>query len=512
MWILAACTAAVMFIVHAVKNRPKTTRERRLNIQGDPMPTSDQTTATVDMGGERTGGRSSIIVTALLLASLGVAAAQTIVVAALPIFGRQLGISASSAAWLLTAFMLSSAIATPIAGRIGDLFGHRTVMIAGLTTLLIGSVVAGVSDLAGSFPGLLVARVLQGLSGSVFPAAFGLARMSMPPSRLKGVIAALSAMFGVGGAVGMVLAGPITEALGTPWLFWATAIIAAAALLGTASLPGQEPHHGARLDLLGAALLSGTLVNLLLAISQGSTWGWTSAPVGILLAAAVLLGALFVAAERRSAAPLIDLRLVHAPQLLPTHLATLVIAIGMFAAITLIPQFTQAPTATGYGFGDSPNQTGLLMVPVALFMIIAAPLGTRLAARTSSRTVFQIGALLAGISLAGLGFVHGERWAFYTAGAMLGLAYGLAFASLGALVVGAVKHHQTGAATGLNTILRTIGGAIGAQLAAAIITGSAPADGPPTESGFTAAFLTAACVAAAAAVAAAAISHKPTRS
>ncbi|MEV5888674.1 MFS transporter [Nonomuraea fuscirosea] len=470
------------------------------------------TTATVNEKGERPSGRTSVIVTALLLASLGVAAAQTIVVAALPIFGRQLGISASSAAWLLTAFMLSSAIATPIAGRTGDLFGHRTVVIAGLVALLIGSVVAGVSDMVGSFPGLLVARVVQGLSGGVFPVAFGLARMSMPPGRLHGVVAALSAMFGVGGAVGMVLAGPITEALGTPWLFWTTAIIAAAALLGTASLPGHEPHHRARLDLLGALLLSATLVSLLLAISQGSTWGWTSAPVWALFAAAVVIGALFVAVERRAAEPLIDLRLVHAPQLLPTHIATLVIGIGMFAAITLIPQFTQAPVETGYGFGDSPSQTGLLMVPVALFMIIAAPLGTRIAARTSSRTVFQVGAVLAGIALAGLGLVHGERWAFYAAGALLGLAYGLAFASLGALVVGAVEHHQTGAATGLNTILRTTSGAIGAQLAAAIITGSASAGGPPTESGYTAAFLTAACVAAVAAVAAAAISLKPASS
>ncbi|GAA2215961.1 MFS transporter [Nonomuraea monospora] len=465
---------------------------------------SHPTTATPAAG----EARASIIVTALLLASLGVAIAQTIVVTALPVFGRQLGVPAGSAAWLLTAFMLSSGLATPIAGRVGDLFGHRTVMIAGLVALTAGSVVAGVSDLAGSYPGLLVGRVLQGLSGGVFPVAFGLARMSVPPGRLPGVVAALSAMFGVGGALGMVLAGPITGALGTSWLFWTTAAIAAAALFGTAFLPGHEPHQGARLDLLGALLLSGTLVCLLLAISQGSAWGWASAAVWTLFAAAVALAALFVAAERRAAAPLIDLRLVYAPQLLPTHLATLVIGIGMFAAITLIPQFTQAPTSTGYGFGDSPSQTGLLMVPVALFMVVAAPLGTRIARLTSSRTVFQIGAVLAGVALAGLAFVHGERWAFYVCGATLGLAYGLAFASLGALVVGVVEHHQTGAATGLNTILRTIGGAVGAQLAAAVITGSAPAGGLPTEAGYTAAFLTAACVAAAAAVAAAGISLK----
>jgi MFS family permease len=165
----------------------------------------------------------------------------------------------------------------------------------------------------------------------------------------------------------------------------------------------------------------------------------------------------------------------------------------MFAAVTLIPQFAQTPPAAGYGFGATATGTGLLIAPVAVIMVIAAPLGARLTARAGGRTTFQLGALLAAAVLIALAVAHDARWQLVACGAVLGMAYGLAFASLGSLVVDAVRPEETGAATGVNTILRTVGGAVGAQIAATIVTGSAaPSTGLPTEGGFTAAFLVAA--------------------
>jgi MFS family permease len=179
-----------------------------------------------------------------------------------------------------------------------------------------------------------------------------------------------------------------------------------------------------------------------------------------------------------------------------------VISIGMFAAVTVIPQFSQTPPEAGYGFGDSPSRTGLLMAPTALLMVLAAPAATRLSGRTSSRTTFRVGCVLAGAGLAALAFAHDHRWQFYLAGAILGAAYGFAFASVGALVVGAVDHHQTGAATGVNAILRTVGGALGAQLAAVVLSNSAGSTATvPAESGYTIAFLASAGVAALALIA-----------
>ncbi len=445
----------------------------------------------------------------LLLAALSVAVAQTIVVAALPVFGAQHDVSGTTATWLLTVFMLASAVTTPIAGRLGDLLGHRRVMIVGLALLWVGSVVAGISDLAGWFPGLLLGRVLQGCSGGVFPVLFGLARASLPARRLHGVVAALSAMFGVGGALGMVVAGPLVSLVGTSSLFWVSVAMAAAALAGTPLLVSDRPHRvGVErngLDVGGAALLAGALVALLLGISQGRAWGWASlATLGVFTAAA-LLGAAFVLVEARAAVPVVDLRLLTAPALAGTNIATVVICAGMFAAVTLIPQFAQTDPSTGFGFGYTPAQTGLILIPTAVLMVLGAPLATRLSQRTSSRATFQIGAVLACVSLVIFASADAHAWKFYLGGAVLGLAYGLAFASLGGLVVHAVSHNQTGAATGINTILRTVGGALGAQLAAVIVVANADTTGIPTHSGYVEAFLISAAISFAALAASTAI-------
>ncbi|MDQ7903455.1 MFS transporter [Phytohabitans sp. ZYX-F-186] len=441
----------------------------------------------------------------LLLAALAVAVCQTIVVAALPVFGRELGVSATAATWLLTAFMLAAAVATPIAGRLGDLYGHRRVLVAGLLALAAGSLLAALSDHAGSFTGLLVGRAVQGLSAGVFPVTFGLARLTAPAEKLNGLVAALSAMFGMGGAVGMVVAGPIVAVSGTAWLFWLGLVLAGAALAGAAGLPAGRPatSRQGRPDLLGATLLSGTLVALLLGISQGRAWGWGSAATVSTFAGCLLLGAAFVAVEMRTAVPIVDMRLLRRPALVGTNIATVVISVGMFAAVTVIPRYSQTPTAAGYGFGDSPAETGLLIAPTAVLMVVAAPVAARLSRRTGGRATFQLGAALAVAGLGLLAFAHSQPWHFYLAGAVLGAAYGFAFASLGALVIGAVDHTQTGAASGVNTILRTIGGALGAQLAAVVLASSArPPSALPTESGYVAAFLASAAVAALAFVAA----------
>ncbi|MEW1721387.1 MFS transporter [Streptomyces sp. NPDC093109] len=447
-------------------------------------------------GGTRrpAGGGSPV----LLLAAFGVAIAQTIVLAALAVFARELDVSATGATWLLTAFMLASAVATPVAGRIGDLFGHRRVIVTGLALLLAGSLVAAVSTEFGSYTGVVAGRVIQGFSGGVFPCAFGLARQNLPAERLGGVVAALSSMFGVGGAFGMVVAGPLVGVSGPAALFWLVAALALLALAGMVRVPSPSASAApaGRVDFAGAALLAGALVALLLAISQGRAWGWSSPGIIALFVTAVAFAAVFALVERRVAAPLVDLRLLTGPRLLATNVATLVVGMGMFAAVTLLPLFVQTPTALGYGFGYSPARTGVLMAPIAVCTLLAAPLAARISDALGARAAFRAGAVLAAIALGGLGLLHGHIAQVLLWSALLGLAYGLAFSSLGGLVVGAVSQEQTGAATGVNTILRTVGGALGAVLATVIVTSAATAPGqPPAESGYTTAFIVAGAIA-----------------
>jgi EmrB/QacA subfamily drug resistance transporter len=429
------------------------------------------------------------VVIGLLVAALAASMAQTIVIAALPAFGSELGAPATEVAWVLTGFMLSSAVATPIAGRLGDMFGYRRVLIACLCCFTAGTVVAALATDARSLSALVAGRALQGVSGGVFPLAFGLIRGTVPPTRLPGVVAMLSAMFGIGGALGMIAAGPIVDGPGTAWLFWGTLVLAFPALAFVGALPSNRPGRAGRIDLAGAALLSGTLVCLLLAISQGRSWGWSSAAVLGLFGAAVLLFATFVVVELRVSDPMVDLRLMRRRALAMTNIATLVVAVAMFGAVTLVPQFVQAPSGAGYGFGLSATGAGLVMIPIAALMLVASPQAARIGGRFGSRVPLQLGAACAAVSFLILTAAHSSLWEFLAVGAIIGAGYGLAFASVGNLVVAAVDPQHTGMATGINTIVRTIGGAVGAQIAAAILTAGTPAASRiPAESGYTTAF------------------------
>ncbi|WP_433509764.1 MFS transporter [Nonomuraea sp. CA-143628] len=440
----------------------------------------------------------------LIAASLAASSAQTIVVAALPGFQRETGAPLSAVAWLLTTFMLASAVATPIAGRLGDLYGHRRVLIASLGLLIAGTVLAAVAAQAGSLPWLLAGRAVQGASGGVLPLTFGLARHLVPPERQRGTIALLSAMMGLGGAAGMVIAGPLADLLGTPSLLWVGLQLAVPAAVGAIRLPETPSAAVSGVDLPGAALLCGTLVGLLLVISQGAAWGWTSAAVLGLGAATLALATGFVWVQLRTPVPLVDLRLLRTRAMAVTNLTALVVGAAMFSSVALFPQFVQAPVSTGYGLGGSATTTGLVILPVALGMLAGGPLAGRLAARFGAAVPLRAGAACAAVTFAVLALRPPPLWEFYPAGLLLGIGYGLAFASMGLLVVAAAPADQTGVATGVNTIARTVGGAAGAQVASAILAATAIAH-VPTLRGFTIAFWTFAVIAAVAVVTAALI-------
>jgi MFS family permease len=167
--------------------------------------------------------------------------------------------------------------------------------------------------------------------------------------------------------------------------------------------------------------------------------------------------------------------------------AAFVVSAAMFGGVTLLPQFVQAPD---HGFGYSPTEAGLLMLPIAAMMLVAGPLSVRIG-RHRPRLPLQLGAASAAVGFVVLAAWHTHLWQLCVVGMLLGAGYGLAFASLGNLVVHAVEPHHTGVATGVNTIVRTVGGAIGAQLAATILV-------PGTESRYVVAFVTFGIVAVAA--------------
>jgi MFS family permease len=428
----------------------------------------------------------TLIVVVLGAGVLSYAMLQSLVVPALGSIQRELGTSATATAWLFTSFLLSTAIATPILGRLGDMFGRTHMVFVCLGALAVGTVVAALTS---TFEVLLAARVLQGLAGALLPLAFGIISDVYPPTRVAAAIGGISAVLAVGSATGIVLSGTIVEHLGYRWLFWLPlAPIAATSVAAFVLMPRTGGLPDRRVDWPGALLLTGWLVALLVGVSQGRSWGWTSAAVLGLFVGAVLLLVAWWVVELRTAVPLIDVRLLG--QATPSRLNVVGFTSGFAinGAFAWVPQFVQVPESTGYGLGASPSDAGLFILPWSLGSIFAGVVAGRLAARHGSHASLVGGAALSAVALALLSTWHGEAWHVCVEMGLLGIGLGVLTAAMPTMLVAAVPADQRGASTGMNTNIRTIGGAIGAQVLAAIVV-AGTTDGVTRESSYVGAFL-----------------------
>ncbi|MET8549921.1 MFS transporter [Micromonospora zamorensis] len=428
---------------------------------------------------------------------------QSLITPVLPTIQHDLHTSQNTVTWVLTAYLLSASIFTPILGRVGDMVGKERMLVVALAALALGCLLAAIAPTIGV---LILARVVQGIGGAVFPLSFGIIRDEFPAARVSSAVAAISAIVAVGGGLGIVLAGPIVSTLDYRWLFWIPMVVvgltAVAAHLFVPESPIRTPG---RIDWRATVLLSGWLVALLLPISQGAAWGWTSPRVLGLLALAVVLLVGWLVAEVRSPNPLIDMRMMRLPGVWTTNLVALLYGASMFSVYAFLPQFVQTPTAAGYGFGASISQAGLLMLPMLVAMFVAGLVAGRLQAVFSAKAQLATGAAFNVAASAMLAAAHDTRWEVAIAGGLVGLGIGLAFASMANLIVASVPASQTGVATGMNANIRTIGGAIGAAVVSGVITANPQANGLPREAGFTMGFLVLTAIALAAALAALAV-------
>ena len=435
---------------------------------------------------------------------------QSLVVPALPTLQQELHTTPTGVTWIFTAYLLAASVATPIAGRLGDMFGKKRTLVVVLAGLGGGTLLAA---LATTLPVMIGARTIQGLGGAIFPLAFGVIRDEFPRERVAGGIALISGLLGIGGGLGIVLAGPILAHLDYHWLFWIPFGVIAATTIATMLIVPESPIRApGTVNWVGAVLLTLWLVCLLVSISEAPRWGWLSArTIGLLVAAAVL-AVVWIRVEARSRCPLVDMQMMRLRGVWTTNLAGFLIGFGMYSAFVLIPQFVQTPTTTGYGFGSSVTQAGLFLIPSTMMMLIAAPLGGRLSGRYGSKVPLVLGATITMLAFVLLALAHSAHWQIYLASLLLGTGVGFAFASMANLIVEAVRPDQTGVATGMNAVMRTIGGAIGGQVAASILSASLLADGMPKEQGYTLSFTIMALALAAGVVASLAVpAGKPLR-
>ncbi|HET9738646.1 MAG TPA: MFS transporter [Solirubrobacteraceae bacterium] len=431
----------------------------------------------------------------LTVAGISFAVMQTLVVPALPFFQREFDTTASWVTWIATGFLLSSSVLTPILGKLGDAYGKKRMLVISLAIFGLASLAAAA---AWNLATLIVCRVLQGAGAAVFPLSFGIIRDEFPPEKIGLGVGTVSSVFGVGGGVGLVLSGVIIEHLTWHWLFLIGAIpVLASTVLLALYVPESPVKHRSRPDYVGGITLSLALGTLLVAISEGSNWGWASGGVLGLAAVSVAFFSLWAWVENRVPEPLVDLRTFARREMAATNLTTLIMGFSMFSTFILLPNFVQQPLGlppelaarVDYGFGASPVEVGLFFVPSSVAMMVAGPLAGALGMRRGNVLPLRIGIGFLALALTLLATVHDEPWTIYAWMVFMGLGLAFSFAALGSLVIENSPPGETGVASGMNTIMRTIGAALGSQVAAAIISANTIAGTEiPAEHGFTLAF------------------------
>ncbi|WP_461002651.1 MFS transporter [Streptomonospora sediminis] len=449
-----------------------------------------------------TPSRSSTRAVLLVLAAGAGAFAvlQSLVMPVLPDIQARLETTQNTVTWVLTANLLSAAVCTPVLGRIGDMVGKKRTLVAVLATLAVGCVLAALAPNIGV---LIAARVIQGAAGSVFPLAYGIIRDHFPGPKIAPAVSAVSAVVGVGGGLGIVLAGPIVSGLGFPWLFLAPALAVAAAAVAAIAVVPESPVSGpVHINWTAAALLAGWLVCLLLGFSLAPVQGWTAAPVLGLLGGAVLLLGAWVAVELRAAHPLIDMRIMRLRAVWTTNLAALLFGAAQFSVFGFLPQFVQTDPAAGYGFGADLTATGPLMLPMLVAMFLAGIASGRISHIAGPRMQLAAGSALSASGLLALALIHELPWQVAAAGAVFGAGAGAAIASMANLIVSSVPSTHTGAAGGMNANFRSIGGAIGTAITSSIVTAGVLPGAAPPEDHYGTGFLLLAGLAAAACAAA----------
>ena len=408
------------------------------------------------------------VITVLALAGLIVAVMQTLLVPLIPDLPNLLGVSTDDASWLITATLLASAVATPSMSRLADMFGKRRMMLVSLALMAAGSVLGALGT---SLALLIAARALQGCGMALIPIGMSIMRDELPRERLGAAVALMSATLGIGAAVGLPVSGLIFMHLGWHALFWVSAVLAVTMLVAVlVVIPESRVRSGGTFDILGALLLSALLVALLLGITKGGSWGWTSQPTLLCFTSAAILLAAWIPWEFRVGQPLVDLRTSRRRPVLLTNTASFLVGFAMYCNMLSTTEILQMPTSTGYGFGLTVVQAGLAMLPAALMMVLLAPVSASITSRYGAKTTLIVGAATLVVGYTVRVFLFGSIWQIILGAIVVSCGTAIAYASMPVLIMRAVPVTETAAANGLNTVLRSVGTATASAAVAAILT------------------------------------------
>ncbi len=411
--------------------------------------------------------RATLELVVIGLGALVVSLSQSVLVPVLSVLPARLDTSAGNVSWLLTSTLLVAAVSVPIMGRLGDMFGKRLMLLVAVGALVLGSLVTALTDDIGW---LIVGRAVQGASAAAIPLGISLLAALMPRERVGSAIALISAMLGVGGALGLPLAGFVAEHADFHALFWITSAAGLVAFVGILTIVPESPgRSGGRVDLVGAALLAAGLVALMLPLAQSSAWGWDDPKVATLLVAAVVLLAVFGWSQLRIREPLVDLRALGRKPIVITNLASILFGFALFASFIGTASFVEAPEASGYGFGSSLLVGGLAMLPSGLAMLLLSPVAAKLITRRGAPQTLALGA-----SVVAAGWLmrivwSDSLWQVVVGATVVGIGTGVGYAAIPSLINAHTPPGEIAAANGLNSLFRSFGSSLASAVGGSIL-------------------------------------------
>jgi MFS family permease len=445
----------------------------------------------------------------LALGALDFGLETSIVLPALPELERHYGASLVEIAWLATAFQVVAVAAVPLLGRIGDLVGKRRVLLLALVAFATGSLLCAITSSIGV---AIAGRAIQGVGAAVAPLGLGIARDTLPRERLPRTVGVLVGGATVGGALGFLLSGVLVDQFSPAAIFWFlfgfAALLVAATVLCVEESPGRATGY---VDVAGALLVSVGLVALLLAISQGNNWGWSSGRIiGLFIVAAATL-TLFAVVETRVSQPLVDIALVVRRPFTNANVCALLFGFAFYLAVFVIPQIAARPEATGYGLAFTTTQIGLMLTPSCVVAFAASWASGRWVTRAGPRALVALGSVVGVAAYLSLAFAHSSVGGLAGGSAAIGLSWGLILTGVYSVVMRSSAPDTSGVAAAVIVTTRITGTAVGAQAAFAVIAGAGTVGGFPEGAGFTRAFVMGAIGAGATLVAAVFLPGRPSR-
>lgn len=411
----------------------------------------------------------------------------------LPELEKDYGIGHVTAIWISLVALLAGALFIPSLCRLGDtLDAKKGMALLGLSCLVVGGVISALSP---NIQLLLLGRALQGVALVVFPMVAGVVNDEFPVVRRKVAVSLLSAALFLGTGIGGVLAGLLVErATDFRLVFWLSSVLPLVALpLVIAFVPRGRRSHGVHprwwkaVDLPGAVGFALPAIALDIAFSEGANWGWDSPMIVLAFVVAVVSGCAWILVERRVAAPLVDMKIFFSRPIWVNNAVSVLAGFGIFGAAVATSTFVQMPPVPGVnGFGQSPVQAALIILPAEWMMLVVGPLVGYLSRRAGKGLFLTAGALVEGLGFVLLLAAHGSMLAVGLAMGVVGLGVGSVAASFGLIYVEDVPPEHVGRLFGISPILANgVGGSLAGAVFAALLTARpAPGDRLPSEAAF----------------------------